>query len=88
MGDRRGPPGATDRESGVWLGRSVARRFVSPDDMVVLVGRGAQDNDALTFKLGRPRDFWLHVAGQSGSHVLVLNPQSLDRLPRETRRPP
>ncbi|MCP3957660.1 MAG: DUF814 domain-containing protein [bacterium] len=54
--------------------------------MTVLVGRSARDNDALTFKLGRPRDFWFHVAGQSGSHVLVLNPDGLDQPPRDTRR--
>ncbi len=67
-------------------GRSVARRFVSPDGMTVLVGRSAGDNDLLTFKLGRPPDFWLHVAGQSGSHVVVLNPEGLERLPRATGR--
>ncbi len=54
--------------------------------MTVLVGRTATDNDVLTFKLGRPRDFWLHVAGQSGSHVVVLNPEGLERLPRDTQR--
>lgn len=82
----QGPPGPTDREAGVWRGRSVARRFVSPDGMTVLVGKSAGDNDVLTFKLGRPADFWLHVAGQSGSHVVVLNPEGLDRMPRATGR--
>ncbi len=84
--ERRGPPGPTDAEAGVWQGRSVARRFVSPEGMTVLVGRTAGDNDVLTFKLGRPRDFWLHVAGQSGSHVVVLNPEGLSRMPRDTQR--
>jgi predicted ribosome quality control (RQC) complex YloA/Tae2 family protein len=77
---------ATDPEAGVWRGRSVARRFVSPDGLVVLVGRSAADNDLLTFKLASPRDFWLHVASESGSHVVVRNPTSLRRLPRETLR--
>jgi len=54
--------------------------------MTVLVGRSAEDNDILTFKLGRPRDFWLHVAGESGSHVVVRNPDGLPRLPRDTER--
>ena len=52
--------------------------------MVVLVGRTAQDNDILTFKLASPSDFWLHAAGASGSHVVVRNPDGLGRLPRET----
>jgi hypothetical protein len=89
MGPRRSqrqPPPPPDPESGLWHGRSVARRFVSPDGMTVLVGRTAVDNDALSLQLGAPRDFWLHVAGGSGSHVVVRNPQGLERLPRDTER--
>ncbi|HEX5757850.1 MAG TPA: NFACT RNA binding domain-containing protein [Thermoanaerobaculia bacterium] len=80
------PPPPSDPEAGVWRGRSVARRFVSPDGMTVLVGRTADDNDLLTFELAAPRDFWLHVAADSGSHVVVRNPEGLERLPRETAR--
>ena len=29
-----------------------------------------------------PQDWWLHVAGHSGSHVIVRNPDGLDVLPR------
>jgi predicted ribosome quality control (RQC) complex YloA/Tae2 family protein len=64
----------------------VARRFVSPDGLTVLVGRTAADNDVLSLRLGAPRDFWLHVAGESGSHVVVRNPQGLDRMPRDSER--
>jgi predicted ribosome quality control (RQC) complex YloA/Tae2 family protein len=84
--EKPGPPGPSDREAGIWQGRSVARRFVSPDGFTVLVGRTAEDNDVLTFKLASPKDFWLHVASESGSHVVVRNPDGLDRLPRETLR--
>lgn len=76
----------SDPDAGVWRGKSIARRFVSPDGFVVLVGRTAHDNDVLTFKLGAPADFWMHVGGESGSHVVVRNPDGLDRLPRETLR--
>ena len=81
-----GPPGATDPERGLWQGRSVARRFTSPDGMTVLVGRTAADNDVLSIRLASPRDFWFHVAAGSGSHVVVRNPEGLDRLPRDTAR--
>jgi predicted ribosome quality control (RQC) complex YloA/Tae2 family protein len=64
----------------------VARRFISPDGMEVLVGKSASDNDALTFRLASQRDFWLHVAGASGSHVVVRNPEGIESLPRETLR--
>lgn len=83
---RKGPPGPTDADQGVFEGRSVARRFESPDGFVVLVGRTAGDNDVLSLRLGAPHDFWLHVAGESGSHVVVRNPERLERLPRETAR--
>jgi predicted ribosome quality control (RQC) complex YloA/Tae2 family protein len=49
----------------------------------VLVGRGAEDNDYLTFEVAEPRDVWLHVAGgTAGSHVVVRNPEGLD-VPRD-----
>ena len=80
------PPGPTDPDAGIWQGRSVARVAVSPDGMIVLVGRTARDNDILSIKLAAPRDFWFHVASESGSHVVVRNPDNLDTLPRETKR--
>ena len=82
----KGPPGPTDPDAGVWQGQSVARVAVSPDGMIVLVGKTARDNDILSIKLAAPRDFWFHVASESGSHVVVRNPDNLDALPRETKR--
>ena len=64
----------------------VARRFESPDGMVVLVGKSAADNDVLTFKVAAQKDSWMHVAGESGSHVVVRNPDNFDSLPRDTLR--
>jgi hypothetical protein len=83
---RKGPPGPTDPDQGLFQGRSIARRFTSPDGMTVLVGRTAADNDELSIQLASPRDFWFHVAADSGSHVVVRNPDGLARLPRETAR--
>lgn len=64
----------------------MARRVVSPDGMVILVGKTSSDNDILTLKIGAPRDFWFHVSGESGSHVVVRNPDGLETLPRDTKR--
>jgi len=83
---RRSPPPPPDPDAGLWQGRPVARRFTSPDGFTVLVGKTAHDNDVLSLKLASPRDFWFHVAAGSGSHVVVRNPEGLDRLPRETER--
>ena len=49
------------------------RRYISSDDFEILVGRTANDNDQLTFKVARPNDLWLHAADYGGSHVVVRN---------------
>lgn len=81
----RTSPGPSDPDAGIWQGRSIARVATSPDGMIVLVGRTARDNDILSIRLAAPRDFWFHVAGESGSHVVVRNPDNLDALPRDTK---
>jgi hypothetical protein len=57
------------------------------DGFEVLVGKGDADNDSLTFGVAESRDFWLHVAGVAGSHVIVRNPQDLPDLPRPVLMP-
>jgi predicted ribosome quality control (RQC) complex YloA/Tae2 family protein len=79
-------PSPSDPEQGIYRGRKIARRFVSPDGFTVLVGRTAPDNDLLSLELCEPWDFWFHLATDAGSHVVVRNPERVDRLPKETRR--
>jgi len=58
-------------------------RTVPVDGFEVLIGRGDEENDVLTFAVAEPNDFWLHVAGGApGSHVVVRNPEHLEELPR------
>ena len=38
---------------------------------VVLAGRTEADNDRLSLKLARPNDWWFHVRGMPGSHVIL-----------------
>jgi predicted ribosome quality control (RQC) complex YloA/Tae2 family protein len=59
------------------------RRYLSSDGYEILVGRGARDNDHLTFRVARPQDLWLHAADYPGSHVIVRNPQRGD-VPHRT----
>jgi predicted ribosome quality control (RQC) complex YloA/Tae2 family protein len=57
-------------------------RTVRVEGFEVLVGRGDEENDVLTFEVAAPEDFWLHVAGGvPGSHVVIRNPENLDALP-------
>jgi predicted ribosome quality control (RQC) complex YloA/Tae2 family protein len=62
--------------------KGKGHRSLVIDGFEVLVGKGDADNDALTFRVAEPRDFWLHVAGTPGSHVIVRNPEDLPELPR------
>jgi predicted ribosome quality control (RQC) complex YloA/Tae2 family protein len=42
----------------------------------ILIGRGASENDELTFGVAAKADRWLHVAGGTpGSHVVIRNPE-------------
>ncbi|HEX4382284.1 MAG TPA: NFACT RNA binding domain-containing protein [Myxococcales bacterium] len=47
------------------------RTFKSQSGAKVLVGRGARDNDSLTFKTARGNDLWLHARTATGAHVVV-----------------
>jgi predicted ribosome quality control (RQC) complex YloA/Tae2 family protein len=37
----------------------------------ILVGRDAEKNDALTFRVAKPNDLWLHAKSRAGAHVVV-----------------
>ena len=53
------------------------------EGFAILVGRGDEENDLLTFDVADPDDLWLHVAGgTAGSHVVIRNPERLAELPR------
>jgi predicted ribosome quality control (RQC) complex YloA/Tae2 family protein len=62
--------------------RGRAYRSVEFEGFLILVGKGDAENDRLTFGIAEPQDFWLHVAGPAGSHVVVRNPDGRDELPR------
>lgn len=64
-------------------GKGQAFRSVMIGGFEVLVGKGDADNDRLTFKVAAPLDWWLHVAGVPGSHVVIRNPDKLGDAPRE-----
>jgi predicted ribosome quality control (RQC) complex YloA/Tae2 family protein len=51
--------------------RQPFRRFVSREGKAILVGKGASDNDVLTFRVARGNDLWMHARDYPGSHVVV-----------------
>lgn len=63
---------------------SGLKRYRSSDGYEVLVGRGAQDNDRLTFRVARPHDLWLHTADYPGAHVVIVNHDRHHEVPHRT----
>jgi predicted ribosome quality control (RQC) complex YloA/Tae2 family protein len=47
------------------------RAYRSAANLALLVGRNAADNDALTLKVARGNDAWLHARGITGAHVVI-----------------
>ncbi len=66
--------------------RKRFRTYLSSDGLKILVGKSSRDNDFLTFKVASPEDFWLHVVGYAGSHVIVRNPDHRHKLPPASLR--
>ncbi|MCA9522136.1 MAG: NFACT family protein [Myxococcales bacterium] len=59
------------------------RAFVSSDGFPIWVGKGAKQNHLLSFRLARGSDWWFHVAGTAGAHVIVRCAKGVE-LPQET----
>ena len=45
---------------------------------IVLAGRTEADNDRLSIKLAHPNDWWFHVRGMPGSHVVLRSREELE----------
>jgi predicted ribosome quality control (RQC) complex YloA/Tae2 family protein len=46
-------------------------RFRSSGGLEIRVGRGARDNDELTFRHSHPEDVWAHARDAAGAHVVL-----------------
>lgn len=46
-------------------------RYELPGGWVVLAGRTDRDNEILSLKVAGPNDWWFHVRGVPGSHVIL-----------------
>ena len=62
------------------------RIYEIEDGWEILVGKTARDNDHLSLRIGKANDFWFHVAGMPGSHVVARHPDQPDQCPREIKR--
>ena len=49
-------------------------RYELPGGWEVLAGKMDQDNDYLSLKMAKANDYWFHVKGLPGSHVVLRVP--------------
>ncbi|MHC5033981.1 MAG: Rqc2 family fibronectin-binding protein [Planctomycetota bacterium] len=54
--------------------RKGPRSFRSVEGLEILVARNQRENQQLTFTIARGNDYWLHVLGWQGPHVVVRKP--------------
>ncbi|MFQ5676475.1 MAG: NFACT RNA binding domain-containing protein [bacterium] len=47
------------------------KKFLSSAGLEILVGQDDESNDYLTFRVAHANDFWFHVSGTPGSHVIL-----------------
>jgi predicted ribosome quality control (RQC) complex YloA/Tae2 family protein len=52
--------------------------YALPGGYTVLVGRTDADNEHLSLRLARPDDWWFHVRGLPGSHVVLQAPEGVE----------
>lgn len=51
--------------------KSGLLKLTSSDGWLIYVGRNQRENDQLLSRFMQPKDIWLHILGQSGSHVII-----------------
>ena len=54
---------------------------IEQDGYKIYIGKNNKQNDYIVSKLAAPEDFWFHVHGNFGSHVLVKNNKKEEYLP-------
>jgi predicted ribosome quality control (RQC) complex YloA/Tae2 family protein len=66
--------------AGADIDRSRPRllEYALPGGYTVLVGRTDADNEHLSLRLARPDDWWFHVRGLPGSHVVLQAPEGVE----------
>jgi len=56
--------------------------YTLPGGWRVLAGKTDADNERLSLEIARPRDWWFHVRGMPGSHVLLQVGDAGEEPPR------
>jgi predicted ribosome quality control (RQC) complex YloA/Tae2 family protein len=81
------PPSAAKVASGEARAPSARlqpRRLKSREGWEVLIGRSNEGNDYVTHHLARPEDYWFHVHGAAGSHVVLRRGKGKNEPSKQT----
>ena len=60
---------------GVGAAGGGPRRYLTSRGLEVLAGRGARENQRITFDVAGPEDWWLHARDVPGAHVVLRDPE-------------
>ncbi len=82
--DRQGQAAKKPRPGSGGKNKTKIHSVSSSDGWTIYVGRNRMENDYLLANLANPNDFWFHVLGQGGAHVLVRLPGSKQTPPKTT----
>ncbi len=66
-----GVPLGRDRNQAEAPSPGGPRHYLTTRGLSLLVGRGARENQHLTFRVARPEDLWLHARDVPGAHVVL-----------------
>ena len=52
-----------------------------PGGWLILAGHSERDNDRLSLKIAKANEWWFHVRGMPGSHVILRAPEGVKNGP-------
>lgn len=52
--------------------------YILDTGFVIIAGRTSRDNDFISLRVAGPEDYWFHVRGMPGSHVLLRSEERLE----------
>lgn len=62
------------------------KKLFGPRGYVLLLGENSSANDYLTLRIAKPNDWWFHVRGSAGAHVVLQTQGKPDHVPPEVMR--
>jgi predicted ribosome quality control (RQC) complex YloA/Tae2 family protein len=76
--------GAKPKEERAPSAKLQPRRLTTTEGWDVLIGRSNEGNDYLTMQMARPEDYWFHVHGAAGSHVVLRRGKGKNEPSKQT----